>query len=292
LIGGKSAAILRSRRDGALSEGEALKRRLPFLAGVDLILIIYFPLAALFRYSSDHALYRSLLVAVSLADALFVGSLAFLKLGRVKAASYLGSLGILAEVLLLAAVVADALVSVERRQVVVYMAASLAVYAIVILLVALPAMGELGEAIKANDATVRGQASEIRRFTEGMDGMTGEVRSSFEGLGTMMDGLVRMETSIGTLSDSTIAMLRLAGDTKSCVTGVEEGLRSGVESATSAKDFASSLSLELSGILEAFEALDAAIEKAASIGELSLSRFAGLDEGLADAERLAATRTR
>lgn len=529
------------------TDRSAMRRRLPYVAGMDLLLLLFFPFSAYLRLMSDAAVYRAFFLAICATEAFFVLSLVLLKAGRSKAASYVGSLGILVNVVLMAfltpftgwldiyrigvyllsAVVANALVSLERRQVLVYLGASLAVYAAIILLVAAPKLGppkgdglsttllflvlfatingivllmndlnaklirlaeaegsanreraeslrsligsvsgaldtgrelvaaagegrsrsseiherlsalrrealtlegesaavdakssaalervaeakaavenqnamivdsgaaverishaiqdlsamagsrrasisevatlaerqggemrgllqgidriiasseavmaatggiidvsektqllamnasieaahagasgkgfaviaaeirklsqetqesttRIGEAIKANEATVRDQAAAIGRFTQGMDKMTADVRSTFEALGAMVDELVGMETATGDLGESTMSMLRLAGETKSSVGGVVEGLRSGAASAESAKDFASRLSAELSRMLEAFAVMDKAIEKASLIGERNLARVAELEAGLASAER-------
>jgi methyl-accepting chemotaxis protein len=139
----------------------------------------------------------------------------------------------------------------------------------------------IGEAIKTNDSTIGEQAKSIGRFTEGMSNMTGDVKSTFEALGDMIDALGRMDGATSNLNDSTLSMLKFAGDTKTAVLGVVDGLETGARSAQTAKGFAARLSAEISVILDAFDAMDAAVEKAASIGEKNLSRVAELDAGIA-----------
>jgi methyl-accepting chemotaxis protein len=139
----------------------------------------------------------------------------------------------------------------------------------------------IGEAIKTNDSTIGEQAKSIGRFTEGMSNMTGDVKSTFEALGYMIDALGRMDGATSNLNDSTLSMLKFAGDTKTAVLGVVDGLETGARSAQTAKGFAARLSAEISVILDAFDAMDAAVEKAASIGEKNLSRVAELDAGIA-----------
>jgi methyl-accepting chemotaxis protein len=142
----------------------------------------------------------------------------------------------------------------------------------------------IDEAIKTNEDKIRGQAAAIGRFTESMDKMTGDVRSTFETLGLMIDSLVRIETATNNLSESTGSMLKLAGETKTSVAGVVEGLQSGAASAESTKSFASGFATALSKMLESFAAMDAAIEKAASIGEQNLARMAEIESSLATIE--------
>jgi methyl-accepting chemotaxis protein len=142
----------------------------------------------------------------------------------------------------------------------------------------------IGEAIKANDSTIGAQASSIGRFSEGMNAVTGGVKSTFEALGGMMNALGRIDGATSNLSESTLSMLRLAGETKTAVLGVVEGLESGAQSADAAKLFASRFAAELAAMLGAFDALDAAVEKAASIGERNLARVAELDSALAGVE--------
>jgi methyl-accepting chemotaxis protein len=141
----------------------AMRRRFPYLVGMDLLLLLYFPLSALLRYRSNPALYRAFFLSICGSESLFIISLLALKAGSCRASSYLGSLGILLNVVLMAfltpftawsdiyklgvyllgAVLANALISLERRQVLVYMGAGFAVYGSIILLVALPRLGAL-----------------------------------------------------------------------------------------------------------------------------------------------------
>jgi hypothetical protein len=139
-------------------------------------------------------------------------------------------------------------------------------------------------AIKANDSTIGDQSESIGRFAVGIKSMTGDVKSTFEALGGMLDVLGKMDGATNNLSESTLAMLRLAGDTKAAVLGIVEGLESGARSAKSAKEFSARLSAEVVAILGAFDALDSAVEKAAAVGERSLSRVADLDAGIAGIE--------
>jgi Methyl-accepting chemotaxis protein len=141
----------------------------------------------------------------------------------------------------------------------------------------------IGEAIKANDATVRSQAEVMKDFTVGMGEMIADVAATVESLGEMMTSLERMGEAADGLCSSTGSMLALAGEARGSVLGVAEGIEAGAGSAASAKDFAVGLAQELSLMLEAFASLDAAVEKAADMGGKSLERLSELDSGLSTA---------
>jgi methyl-accepting chemotaxis protein len=139
----------------------------------------------------------------------------------------------------------------------------------------------IGAAIRDNDATINAQAEVMARFTAGMDGMIADVKSTIDTLGAMLDDLGKIGIVTSGLGESTASILKLAGETKQSVLGVGEGLQSGARSASEAKEFATKLSGEVGTILEAFAVMDAAVEKAAVVGDASLARVAQIDAGMA-----------
>jgi methyl-accepting chemotaxis protein len=126
----------------------AVSRRIPFLVGMDLLLIAYFLAAAIMRYRAEPAVYGRFLVAVLATEPLFIISLVLVRRGKYKAASYVGGIGPLVNVLwiglllpynqpeelyrfglyLLGGVVADSMVAIERRQVTAYALTGILIY--------------------------------------------------------------------------------------------------------------------------------------------------------------------
>jgi len=144
-----------------ISADAATRRRLPYLVGMNFLLLVFFFISALLRFMGAPGLYRAFFYCICGTESFYMLSLALLKSGRAKASSYIGTSGILVNVALMAfltpftawndmyklgvyliaAVVANALVSLERRQIIAYLTAGLAVYASIVFFVAASKLG-------------------------------------------------------------------------------------------------------------------------------------------------------
>lgn len=137
------------------------RRRIPFLVGMDLILFVYFLSAALIRYRAEPGVFLTFLIAVSCTEILFVLSLAFIRMGKYRLASYIGGLGPIINVIwigvllpyketgdiyrlgiyLMASVVANSLVALDKRQVNYYVAGGIVLFPVLLLFAVMPQLG-------------------------------------------------------------------------------------------------------------------------------------------------------
>ena len=138
-----------------------LERRIPLLVGMDLLLLLYFPLTAYLRFKAEPEAYRNFFVAILATEMVFIASLALVRSARYNAASYIGSIGTLVNVVwigfliplssaadlyrmglyLVGGLVANTLVSSEKRQHHIFFGLASVVYLAFILLKAAPAIG-------------------------------------------------------------------------------------------------------------------------------------------------------
>jgi methyl-accepting chemotaxis protein len=137
------------------------RKRVPVLVSMNFILILFFLLAAFTRYRAFPESSGWFFVAIVATTALFVASLALVRAGRYAAASLLSTIGMLLNtswmafllptenvaelyrftVYLIASGVANSLVSMDRRQIHFYTAASALLYVAVCVLIYAPFVG-------------------------------------------------------------------------------------------------------------------------------------------------------
>jgi methyl-accepting chemotaxis protein len=151
-----------------------LGKRLPFVVYMDIIFIFYFFGASVLRFREDPAVYGKFMVAVLVTNILFFVSLFLVRRRRYRAASYLGGVAPIVNVVwigfllpygsidgiyrfavyLLACVVSSSLVAIERRQVLAYSILSLLLYPVFIFAVAIPGAGGSSPALISIAVTV------------------------------------------------------------------------------------------------------------------------------------------
>jgi methyl-accepting chemotaxis protein len=141
----------------------AISKRIAFLVGMDLLLFVYFGAAGFVEFRADTLVYAPFFAAVTCTEAFFAASLALIRLGRYKAASILSGVGILLNTVwlgvllpiegaecfyrfglyLLASLVANSMVALERRHIYWYLSAGALLYIGFVFGKALPALGSL-----------------------------------------------------------------------------------------------------------------------------------------------------
>jgi methyl-accepting chemotaxis protein len=141
----------------------SVSKRVAFLVGMDLLLLVYFGAAGVVEFKADTLVYAPFFKAVMCTEAFFAASLALIRLGRYSAASFVSGTGVLLNTLwvglflpiegvecfyrfgiyLLASIVANAMVALERRQIYWYVSAGAAFYVAFVFGKALPALGAL-----------------------------------------------------------------------------------------------------------------------------------------------------
>ena len=80
---------------GSTTLDAATYRRLPYLVGMNFLLLAFFFLSSLMRYLSNTAVYGTFFEAICASELFFVLSLVLLKSRQPLASSYVGTLGIL-----------------------------------------------------------------------------------------------------------------------------------------------------------------------------------------------------
>lgn len=141
----------------------SIGRRVSFLVGMDLLLILYFGLAGAVEFSSNTALYAPFFLAVMASELFFIASLLLVRGARYRAASLVGGAGVFINAFwvgillpiegsecfyrfglyLLASLVANSMVALDRRQIYAYLGLSLLLYLGFVFGKALPALGSL-----------------------------------------------------------------------------------------------------------------------------------------------------
>lgn len=126
----------------------AWRKRIPFLVGMDLVMVVYFSGSSFLRFRHDPEAYGAFFAAVNATNLVCLASLALVRLRRYTAASIVSTLAILLQVLwiaflldspepiylyrfavfLMAAGLANSMVALHRLQAPLYAAATLAVY--------------------------------------------------------------------------------------------------------------------------------------------------------------------
>ncbi|MBN2873996.1 MAG: hypothetical protein JXM71_02780 [Spirochaetales bacterium] len=153
----------------------SLSRRVPILVGTDVLLILYFLLASVTRYLGDPEGSLAFVVAVGSTETLFVASLALVRGGRYRAASFISTLGVLLNVLWLGALlpiesasdiyrfatyviasgVSNYLISMDRRQVLVYSIASTLAFVVILFALYVPILSQTqGDQVRVIATTV------------------------------------------------------------------------------------------------------------------------------------------
>lgn len=141
----------------------SVSKRISFLVGMDLLLFVYFGAAGFVEFKADTVVYASFFAAVACTEAFFVASLALIRLGRYKAASLASGAGILLNTVwlgfllpiegaecfyrfglyLLASLVANSMVALDRRQIYLNLSAGIVLYLAFVFGKASPALGSL-----------------------------------------------------------------------------------------------------------------------------------------------------
>jgi methyl-accepting chemotaxis protein len=139
-----------------------LRRRIPFLVWMNILLVVYFPFAAFVRGRARSEEFASFFIAIGITEFVFFASLGLVRARRYVAASYAASLGTVANILwlgillpyegpadlyrfavyLLAAGTANTMIVMEKRQSRVYFGLSIAALAAYSLGIAIPHSGE------------------------------------------------------------------------------------------------------------------------------------------------------
>ncbi|MBL8965956.1 MAG: hypothetical protein JNG85_03040 [Spirochaetaceae bacterium] len=154
-------------KDSALEGLSAtMKRRIPFLVYMNVVLILGFVAISLVRFMASPALYLRFFLAVIVTESCFMASLVLLRIRRFFAASYLASAGTMLNVLwlglflpfdgigdfyrffvyLLAAVTTNSMIALGLKQMRVLAGFGLAAYLLFATSIALPRLGGIGGA--------------------------------------------------------------------------------------------------------------------------------------------------
>lgn len=152
----------------------SVTKRIPILVGMDVLLIFYFLIAAVTRYSTAPDSSRGFFTAVLLTNTLFIVSLFMIRVRRYTAASVIGSCAILVQVswiafllpttsaqdiyrlmvYLIASSIANAMIALDRRQLPLYFVAGLVVFFAAVLAVFVPAAGGFTAELRTVAATL------------------------------------------------------------------------------------------------------------------------------------------
>jgi len=152
----------------------SIAKRIPPLIVVNVVLFLFFHLAGVSRFAAHPDQYRLFYSAVAITSIAHPLSLILVRLRRYAAASLLGSFAMLLNVLwlvffvpssspndlyrfstyIIAAIIANSLVSFSRRQIILFAATSIVAYALYVALVLVPLLGSRDPELRSIGLTV------------------------------------------------------------------------------------------------------------------------------------------